>query len=143
MMADIFSKDFRSLNMSKINSKNTVPEVKLRKLLWKEGYRFRKNVKWLPGKPDIVFTKKRKVIFVNGCFWHQHGCKRSSVPKSNTEYWIPKLAKNKERDIENINKLQNGGWQVFVVWECMLTGKEIGKTMEKIKQFLDSDGLQY
>lgn len=118
-MADTVSKEQRSLNMSLIRSTNTKPEVFVRSVLHKLGFRFRKNVKTLPGKPDIVLAKYKTVIFVHGCFWHQHeGCRRSTIPKSNIEYWKPKLRRNTERDIQHKSALEEGGWKVFVVWEC-------------------------
>ena len=118
-MTDTVSKKQRSLNMSRIRSTNTKPEVFVRSVLHKLGFRFRKNVKTLSGKPDIVLPKYKTVIFVHGCFWHQHeGCKRSTIPKSNIEYWKPKLQRNTERDIQHKLILDEAGWKVFVIWEC-------------------------
>lgn len=120
-MPDNHSKEVRSYNMSRIRSKDTKPEEIVRKYLFGRGFRFRKNDKRYPGHPDIVLPKYKTVIFVNGCFWHCHeGCKYYVVPKSNPEYWIPKLDRNRERDVANIEVLRNDGWNVIIVWECEL-----------------------
>lgn len=110
----------RHYNMSRINSKNTKPEEQVRKFLFAHGFRYRKNDKRYPGHPDIVLPKYKTVIFVNGCFWHIHDCKEFVLPKSNLDYWLPKLERNKQRDKENIEKLQSLGWNVIIVWECEL-----------------------
>lgn len=105
--------------MSHIPSKNTKPEETVRKYLFAQGFRYRKNVSKLPGKPDIVLPKHKTVIFVNGCFWHAHeGCKWFVPPKSNSEFWQKKFAYNIERDSKNYQKLQELGWKVLIVWEC-------------------------
>lgn len=105
--------------MSRITAGNTKPELVVRSLLHRTGYRFRLHDKNLPGKPDIVLKKYRTVVFVHGCFWHQHpGCKRATKPKSNTAYWLPKLEKNQTRFEEIRQELEEAGWQVIVVWEC-------------------------
>ena len=122
-MADRFSTTTRSEIMSKIRSKNTVPEILVRKYLHSLGYRFRLHDKNLPGKPDIVLKKYRTAIQVRGCFWHQHGCKFSNSPKSNKAYWLPKLKKNKERDKISDRKLKKIGWRLIVLWECKLQKK--------------------
>ena len=107
--------------MSRIKSKDTVPECALRKSLHKIGYRYRKNVASLPGKPDIVLPKYKTVIFINGCFWHQHpGCPKASIPKSNTDYWTNKFKKNVQRDKKNYKKLRSLDWKVLIIWECEL-----------------------
>lgn len=114
-MADVFSKEVRSEVMSKIKSKDTTPEMKLRKELWARGYRYRIHYK-LPGKPDIVFVGKRIAIFVDGCFWHK--CPKCYIkPKSNKKYWLPKIEKNVERDKKNTKLLENKGWKVIRIWE--------------------------
>ena len=128
-MADNHSKEIRSMNMSHIRSKNSKPEEKVRKYLFSKGFRYRKNVKDLPGKPDIVLPKHKTVVFVNGCFWHKHDCPRFVWPSSNKEYWIPKIQKNVERDIENTRQLKEQGWQVLTVWECQLKTETAEKTM--------------
>ena len=118
---DVFSPEKRSAVMRAVKSTNTKPEVALRKALFALGYRYRLNVKGLPGKPDIVLPKYRTVIFVHGCFWHGHRCKRGArVPKSNTEYWIEKIARNKLRDRKNRAALEQLGWRVITLWECSL-----------------------
>ena len=105
--------------MRRIRSKNTRPEMLVRKLIYSMGYRYRLHRKDLPGNPDLSFPGRRKVIFVHGCFWHQHeGCKLAHIPKSNQSYWIPKLERTKKRDSCNIEKLKVLGWSVLVVWEC-------------------------
>ena len=109
----------RSWNMSKIKSKHTIPEITVRKLLTQLGFKYRLHITKLPGKPDIVLKKYNSVIFVNGCFWHQHpNCKRATVPKTRPEYWISKLNKNVENQENNIKKLKSDGWKVLVIWEC-------------------------
>lgn len=107
--------------MSRIRSNDTKPEVLVRKRLFAAGFRYRKHDKRYPGTPDIVLPKYRTVIFVHGCFWHMHeGHPCFVMPKSNTDYWIPKLDRNRKRDSENIRKLESMGWNVIVVWECSL-----------------------
>ena len=116
---DTFTKQQRKKCMSRIRSKNTTPEKIVRKILTQMGYRYRLQVKKLPGKPDIVIGKKRLVIFINGCFWHQHkGCKRQSLPKTNIEYWHNKLNGNVIRQKDNIKKLKKDGWNALIIWEC-------------------------
>lgn len=122
-MADNHSKEVRSKNMSHIRSTNSKPEEIVRKYLFSKGYRYRKNVRTLPGCPDIVLPKYHTVIFVNGCFWHKHDCGRFVWPSSHTDYWIPKITRNVERDAENHQKLRDMGWNVLVVWECELKKK--------------------
>lgn len=117
---DNLTKDQRHLNMSHIKSKNTTIEVKVRKYLFSKGFRYRINVKTLQGKPDIVLKKYNTVIFINGCFWHRHGCKLSTMPKTNQEYWIKKFEANVANDEENYKKLRNEGWNVEILWECEL-----------------------
>lgn len=105
--------------MSQIKNKGTKPEVTLRKALFARGFRYRVNVKTLPGKPDIVLPRYKTVIFVHGCFWHEHpGCKYAYTPKSNTEFWVNKISGNRERDAVVKRKLEESGWKVIVVWEC-------------------------
>ena len=122
-MADNHSKEVRSRNMSHIRSVNTKPEEVVRKYLFSKGFRYRKNVRSLPGTPDIVLSKYRTVVFVNGCFWHKHECKRFVFPSSNTDYWIPKILRNVERDEKNYQLLAADGWRVLTVWECELKMK--------------------
>jgi len=116
---DIWNKEKRSEVMSKIRSKNTKPEMALRKALFARGFRYRVNDTKLPGKPDIVLPKYKTVIFLHGCFWHRHeGCKYAYTPKTNTEFWVEKITSNKERDKLNLQKLTALGWNVITVWEC-------------------------
>lgn len=137
-MADNLSKEIRSKNMSHIRSKNSKPEEAVRKYLFSKGFRYRKNVRSLPGCPDIVLPKYRAVVFVNGCFWHKHDCGRFRWPDSNAEYWTQKIIKNVERDKENQRKLQEQGWRVFVVWECEVKKRLLAERMEQlIKELLE------
>lgn len=119
-MTDRISAEKRSRNMSHIRSKDTSIELKVRKYLFSLGYRYRVNYKDLPGKPDIVFTKKKIAIFIHGCYWHGHNCnsRYAHVSKSNTDYWSAKINRNKERDANNIELLMKNGWKVIVLWEC-------------------------
>ncbi|OPC66929.1 DNA mismatch endonuclease Vsr [Elizabethkingia miricola] len=120
-MTDVHSKEIRSYNMSRIKGKDTKPEILVRKFLFRKGLRYKLHDKKLPGKPDLVFPKYKKVIFVNGCFWHGHeNCKYFIVPKTRTDWWLNKINKNKEKDLENIKKLENEGWKVYVIWKCDL-----------------------
>ena len=116
---DTFTHEQRSRCMSRIRSKNTKPELVVRKVLTSLGVRYRIHDKRLPGKPDIINRKKNFVLFINGCFWHQHeGCKRSTIPKSNTEYWVKKLEHNIQKQKTDVDILKNFGWRVFLIWEC-------------------------
>lgn len=135
-MADNHSKEVRSMNMSHIRSQNSKPEELVRKYLFSKGFRYRKNVKTLPGCPDIVLPKYKTVIFVNGCFWHKHDCPRFVWPSSNEEYWRPKIMGNVERDKRNIAELQQLGWNVLTVWECELKKKAIDATLEQLEKCL-------
>ena len=133
-MADNHSKEVRSRNMSHIRSTNSKPEDTVRKILFSHGFRYRKNIRMLPGKPDIVLPKYKAVIFVNGCFWHKHDCTRFVWPSSNTEYWIPKIQHNVERDQSNYSELASLGWNVIVVWECELKKKVLNETIDRIEK---------
>ncbi|WP_373926463.1 very short patch repair endonuclease [Paludisphaera borealis] len=117
-MADRFSPDKRSEIMSRIRAKNTLPEVRVRSALHRLGFRFRLHRKDLPGKPDIVLPRWKTVIHVHGCFWHGHDCREGHIPKTNSGYWVPKLAKNRQRDVDNAEKLKTLGWRSIVIWEC-------------------------
>lgn len=124
--------------MSKIKAKNTSPELVVRRFLYSHGFRYRVHQKDLPGKPDIVLPKYRTVIFVHGCFWHGHSCKIGSglrKPKSNTDYWIPKIEKNIARDKENQRMLESDGWKVIVIWECDV--KHEDRLISALKSLLD------
>lgn len=131
-MADNHSKEVRSMNMSRIRSTNSKPEEIVRKYLFSKGFRYRKNVKKLPGCPDIVLPKYKTVIFVNGCFWHKHDCPRFVWPSSNQEYWKPKILRNVERDKNNCRELSSKGWNVITIWECELKKKDFEGTMERV-----------
>jgi len=123
--------------MAKVRSKDTKPEMIVRRLIYSLGFRYRLHRKDLPGKPDLVFFHRKKVIFVHGCFWHRHNCKAGrKEPKSNQEYWIPKLERNLLRDKENREVLVKMGWRVLVLWECELKNKE--DLTKMVKLFLDS-----
>jgi DNA mismatch endonuclease (patch repair protein) len=135
---DHLSKKERSINMSKIRSKNTLPEIRIRKALWKLGYRYRLHYKKLPGKPDIVIVREKIAIFVHGCFWHRHkNCIEASIPKSNSEYWETKINKNIERDKRNQKIIKKMGWKIVVIWECKIT-KDIEKNILMIKKKLNN-----
>lgn len=131
---DNHTKETRSKNMSHIRSTNSKPEELVRKYLFSKGLRYRKNVRTLPGCPDIVLPKYKTVIFVNGCFWHKHDCPRFVWPSSNDEYWRAKILKNVERDKKNTESLTALGWQVIVVWECELKRTVIEERLERLTQ---------
>lgn len=136
---DNHTQEQRHYNMSQIKSKNTKSEDFVRKYLFAQGFRFRKNDKRYVGHPDIVLPKYKTAIFINGCFWHMHDCKDFVLPKSNLEYWIPKLERNKKRDELNINLLQSDGWHVIVIWECELkTASDRKARMEQLVKELKS-----
>jgi len=133
-MADVHSPETRSFNMSQIKGKNTKPEEQVRKYLFSRGYRYRKNVSNLPGKPDIVLPKYKTCIFVNGCFWHKHeGCKYFVWPKNNAEFWKKKITGNVERDLRQQNELRLLGWDVVVIWECELKKDRFNETMASVE----------
>ena len=125
----------RSKNMSRIPSKDTKPEEIVRKYLFSQGLRYRKNVSTLPGKPDIVLPKYRTVVFVNGCFWHAHeGCKWFVPPKSNRKFWERKFIYNRSRDEQNYLKLQKAGWRVLIIWECEIRHGDAQKALDNLKR---------
>jgi DNA mismatch endonuclease, patch repair protein len=126
----------RSENMRAIRSKDMRPELTVRSLVHRLGYRFRLHRKDLPGKPDLVFPSRQKVIFVHGCFWHSHGCKSAHTPKSNLGYWMPKLARNQERDARVTEALEASSWKALIVWECETKNQEIIK--KRLVTFLNS-----
>lgn len=139
-MADKDSEKQRHYIMSRIHATNTKPEIKLRKALFEKGFRYRVNVKTLPGKPDIVLPKYRTVIFVNGCFWHGHdGCKHYTVPATNTEFWVEKVRRNKERDAVDVQRLESLSWSVVTIWECELKSKVFQDTITKVETALVSN----
>ena len=131
-MPDRISPAQRSRNMSRIRGKDTSLEIKVRSFLFKQGFRFRKNVKTLPGKPDVVLPKYHSVIFINGCFWHHHDdCRLATVPKTRTEFWSNKFRVNIENDRKNKILLEEMGWKVLTIWECQIK-KEFLLTMDKL-----------
>lgn len=124
--------------MASIHSRDTKPEMVVRRWLWGHGYRYRKNVGELPGKPDIVVGASRTAIFVNGCFWHQHeGCRNYSTPRTNTEFWQRKFERNKARDARVRDELRAKGWRTMVIWECQLKAGVVEETMVAVAQLLD------
>lgn len=130
---DTLTPEKRSWNMSRIHCKGTKPEELVRKYLFAQGFRYRKNDKRLPGKPDIVLPKYKTVIFVNGCFWHHHeGCKYGTIPKTNTEFWENKINKTIERDVNEFKLLKALGWKVIIIWECETERKVFINTMERM-----------
>jgi len=138
---DVFSKDKRSQIMSKVGAKDTKPELIVRSLLHRMGYRFRIHCSHLPGNPDISLPKHRKVILVHGCFWHGHiDCPRAKRPSTNREFWQKKLDKNIERDRQNVAKLVALGWAVLVIWQCEV--KDLSKLKQRIQMFMGKDTEQ-
>lgn len=132
-MADRLTPIQRHQVMSRIRSVNTKPELILRHALWHRGFRYRINESRLPGKPDVVMRKYKTVLFIHGCFWHGHeGCPTIHVPKTNTEFWVAKVARNKERDQEVWRKLEAKGWSVIIVWECQLKKANLDETIDRV-----------
>ena len=155
-MTDTMTPEQRHRCMSHIKGSGTKPDLKVRRWLWGHGYRYRLNVKSVPGKPDIVMRPYRTAIFVNGCFWHGHGVaeppiqdsgfkvqssKCCKIPTTNREFWVNKIRRNQERDRENYRMLQENGWQVIVVWECQLTPKKLEHTMREVALLLEENML--
>ena len=137
-MTDILTPEKRSWNMSRIKGKDTKIEVMTRKFLFQNGFRYRKNDKRYPGKPDIVLPKYKTIVFINGCFWHRHdNCKLATLPKTRTDYWEMKLNRNVENDKKNIKLLEDDGWRVITLWECKLKADfqgEMSKLIESLNQ---------
>lgn len=136
-MTDTISAERRSFNMRAIRNKDTIPEMVVRQMVHGMGYRYRLHVKTLPGKPDLVFPSRRKVVFVHGCFWHQHpakSCADARPPRSNLDYWRPKLARNKARDAEHLKALEADGWRTLVVWDCVTSRPQ--KLTAQLRRFL-------
>ena len=134
-MIDHLTKKKRSWNMSRIRSRDTVPEKIVREILTELGSRYRLHAKQLPGKPDIIIKKNKIVIFINGCFWHQHkGCKRKTMPKGNRNYWKPKLERNVVKQKADIKALRKDDWKVGIVWECET--REVNKLKRKLQKIL-------
>lgn len=136
---DTVDKETRSRIMSSVGQRDTGPEMKLRRALHKRGYRYRLNVKTLPGSPDIVLPRFKAAIFVHGCFWHVHGCKYSTVPSSRKKFWADKFRVNKRRDRRNIEALQKAGWRVMVVWECTMRSGVDDRVVCRVVRWLKSN----
>ena len=137
-MADVVSPTVRSRMMSGIKGKNTKPELVVRSFLHRAGFRYRLHDSHLPGKPDIVLKRYESVVFVHGCFWHQHAnCSKASMPSSNSRFWKAKLLGNVERDTRNKRKLVRAGWKVHIVWECDLSDAKLGGLAKKIRANLE------
>ena len=135
-MTDTVSPEIRSRIMARVKSKGMKPEMKVRRLLHSLGYRYRLHRADLPGQPDLVFPSRRKVVFVNGCFWHNHsGCSRVRIPAANRDYWLSKLNRNKARDKRNVALLKESGWAVMTVWECQL--RDLTTPTEQLIAFLE------
>jgi len=140
-MVDTLTREERSKRMSLIKNKDTKPEMVVRRLIHGMGYRYRLHDPKLPGKPDLVFPSRRKVIFVHGCFWHRHeGCHLARLPKSKLDFWYPKLEENKKRDAKQKRELSQLGWDCMIIWECEL--RNIDALTERIRAFLQSDKEQ-
>lgn len=141
---DTLSPQQRHNCMSNIHSTSTKPEIRLRKELWRKGFRYRKNDNRLPGTPDIVLPKYRTVVFVHGCFWHRHkGCKKYIVPKSNTDFWVKKVERNQDRDQEVWRQLEAKGWYVIIVWECELEKKRFDSTISRVETEIIENGREH
>lgn len=133
---DTITQTQRSLLMGRIRSKDTKPELEVRRILHRLGYRFRLHRKDLPGRPDIVLPKHRKIVLVHGCFWHGHTCRLASKPKSNSGYWSEKILKNQERDVRNLDALQTANWTVLELWECDI--RKMDGLEQKLIEFMKS-----
>ena len=139
-MTDIYSKNKRSGIMSKISGKETKYEILVRKFLFEKGFRYRKNDKRLPGRPDIVLPKYKTVIFIHGCFWHGHHCKAGKLPETNKEFWENKINSNMERDKKNQHKLEKLGWKIIIIWQCKLKNKKMMiKKLKEIEQKIQDE----
>jgi len=134
---DRLSPERRSWLMSRVKSRDTRPEMAVRRMVFAMGYRYRLHGRHLPGKPDLVFSSRRKVLFVHGCFWHGHeGCRLSGIPKTNIGFWQSKIVSNRERDTRNLQELSTLGWSALAVWQCELKNEE--EIAQKIHDFLES-----
>jgi len=134
---DTLSREERSERMARIRNKDSVSEIRLRRLIHGMGYRYRLHVKTLPGTPDLVFPSRKAVIFMHGCFWHRHeGCPLARLPKSRSAFWSEKLESNKLRDERNLQQLKELGWRVLVIWECQMTNKDLSDISNMVRQFL-------
>lgn len=143
-MTDVHDKLTRSFNMSRIQGKNTKPELIVRKALFSLGFRFRLHDKKLPGKPDIILPKYHTLIFIHGCFWHGHkNCKYFKVPKTRTEWWIQKIDKNRSNDNKVTSALKGDGWNVIILWECALKGNKSNKNINNLVTKILSHGNEF
>ena len=134
-MADKLTPEARSRLMAAVKARDTTPELKVRRLAHSLGYRFRLHRRDLPGRPDLVFSTRRKIVFVHGCFWHRHpGCRKATMPKSQTEFWSSKFARNVERDARNERELRAAGWDILIIWECET--RDVEKISEALRNFL-------
>lgn len=139
-MSDVLTKEQRHHCMSNVKSKNTKPEILVRKFLFSNGYRYRVNRKDLPGKPDIVLSKYKTVVFINGCFWHGHeNCKYATIPETNHDFWLTKISGNVERDKLTREKLTQMGWRVIDIWQCQLKAKEKDATLNNLITILSNE----
>ncbi len=141
---DTLTPEQRSERMGRIHALDTTPELIVRRLVWSLGYRYRLHVGRLPGRPDLVFASRRKVIFVHGCFWHRHRnprCHLARLPKSRLDFWLPKLAMNSQRDRRNLQALRRGGWRALIIWECELRNPD--RLNRRIQRFLDGDDKDF
>lgn len=139
-MADTLTPVARSERMGRVRGRDTKPELVVRRVLHAMGYRYRLQARDLPGRPDIVFRRRRKAIFVHGCFWHRHpdpACKLARLPKSRLDFWAPKLEGNRARDIANVERLEAMGWEVLLVWECALRDRE--RLGNMLRRFIEGD----
>ncbi len=143
-MSDVLTPTQRHHNMAAIHSASTQVEIKLCHAIWRRGFRYRKNVRQLPGSPDIVLPKYKTVIFVHGCFWHGHkGCKYYTIPKTNTEFWTAKIARNQERDQKVWRDLESLGWSVVIVWECQLKKAQLQETIDRVESEIREGGERW
>lgn len=131
---DRLTPEARSANMKAVRRKDTAPEMRVRRLLYAAGYRYRLHVQALPGSPDIVFPIRKKAIFVHGCFWHGHDCRAGRSPQSRRDYWLPKIARNQERDAAAVDALSRRGWQSLIIWQCQVADLELMRT--RLQNFL-------
>jgi len=133
-MIDTRTKEQRSRIMKSVGTRDTGPELTVRRLLHRIGYRYRLHRKDLPGRPDIVFPSRKRIIFIHGCFWHGHECSKGKLPKSRLDYWTAKIKANQDRDAKVVARLREAGWQTLTLWQCELTG--LGQLERKLRQFL-------
>jgi DNA mismatch endonuclease (patch repair protein) len=134
---DTLTRAQRSERMSRVRGKDTAPEIAVRRVVYGLGHRYRLHAKDLPGRPDIVFRRRRKVIFVHGCFWHRHrapSCRLARLPKSKLDFWRPKLEANRDRDVRNVAALRRAGWKILVIWECELDDKN--RLLRRLRTYL-------